>query len=256
VRELVVPGTRDGVRCLRAGPPAGVHRPHVVVVPGMGALGYLVPLLRELGRREVTATLLDLPGFGSTRRRQSGASVHGIGEATADVVRHLARVGELPDVSTVLVGHSTGAQAAARAAVAVQDDVSLAAVVLAGPTVAPTQRSLRRLLTAAPAAFLADSPRELRVVPDFVRGGRGTVDLLRSAVADRPERVVARLRAPLVITAGRLDAIAPRWWLDVLAGSAVRSRAVRVVTTPGSHNNPFTCPAEVADVVLACAPGV
>jgi len=242
----------DGVRCLRCGPEPASGRTHVVVVPGLGVLGYLVPLLRELGRRAVTATLLDLPGFGSARPRACEASVSAIGRTASDVLRYLSLAGALPAGGAVLVGHSTGAQAAAHAAVAVQDDLPLAAVVLAGPTVAPTQRSLRRLLTAAPASFLADSPRQLPVLRDLLRGGQGTVAMLRSAVADRPERVVAGLRVPLVVTAGRLDAIAPRWWLDVLARSAVRSPDVRVVTGPGSHNNPFTRPAGVADIVDQC----
>ena len=58
----------------------------------------------------------------------------------------------------VLLGHSTGAQAALQAALLVQDRRRLDAVVLAGPTVAPTQRRLD-LLALASARRTAGTPR-------------------------------------------------------------------------------------------------
>ena len=149
----------------------------------------------------------------------------------------------------VLLGHSTGAQAALQAALLVQDHRRLDAVVLAGPTVAPTQRRLDLLALASAAAYRRDSPRELVVLPEVLRARLRLLTLLRSAISDRPERAVPRLSVPLVLTAGRSDAFAPQWWLEVLAGGATRSPAVTVERLGGSHNNPYTHADELAGLI-------
>jgi pimeloyl-ACP methyl ester carboxylesterase len=234
------------VRSLRAG--AGGDGPHVVIVPGLGALAYLLPTVRALARRGVTCTLLDVPGFGSQHARPASGRLPSIAACVAAWVRSRPATERV-----VLLGHSTGAQSALLAALDAQDDRPVQGLVMAGPTVAPSQRGLSRLVAAAPAAYRRDSLRELAVVPDFVRAGRDLLVMLRSAVADRPEVNVAGLRAPLLVTAGRRDAFAPREWLAVLARSAVRAPSARVVVLPGSHNNVFTHPAAVADLVASFA---
>jgi pimeloyl-ACP methyl ester carboxylesterase len=244
VRERGVDLEGARVRVLDVGPTV-TGNIQVVVVPGLGALGYLLPMMRALGREGAACTLLDLPGFGSRAPLPGSPTVHGVAELTATFVQSLPS-----DAPIILVGHSTGAQAALHAAVRVQDSHRPAAVVLAGPTITPGQRSLPRLMARAPAAYRRDSPRELIVVPDYLRGRRHVLTLLRSAMRDRPEDTVAGLRAPLTVTAGRSDAFAPRWWLEALAGRAVRSSVARVKVLPGSHNNPYTHPARFTAVVL------
>lgn len=223
--------------------------PHVVLVPGMGAPGYLGPLVEALVARGARCSLLDIPGF--TRRGPLACepTVAGIG---ARVTEHLL---ELPDEPVLLVGHSTGAQAALDAAARLQGRRSLAALVLAGAAVAPTQRGLLRVALTAPAAFRRDSPRELVVLLDYVRAGGDAVRLLRSAIAHRPEVAVAAVTAPVTVTAGRSDAFAPSWWQRVLLAGAVRSARAVQVDLPGSHNNPFTQPAALADVILSAPSG-
>jgi pimeloyl-ACP methyl ester carboxylesterase len=218
-------------------------QPHVVVVPGLGLLSYLDPLLRALSRCGLDATVLDVPGHDRRSRRVVDATVPSIAAATAEAV--LARPGE----RFVLLGHSTGAQAALRAALALQDVRRLDAVVLAGPTVAPTQRRLDLLALASLAAYRRDSPRELVVLPEVLRARLRLLTLLRSAIADRPERAVPRLSVPLVLTAGHCDAFAPLWWLEVLAGAATRSPSVLVERLGGSHNNPYTHADELAGLI-------
>jgi pimeloyl-ACP methyl ester carboxylesterase len=149
------------------------------------------------------------------------------------------------------MGHSTGAQSALRAAVRVQDLRPLAGLVMAGPTVAPSQRSLPRLAAVAPAAYRRDSLRELVVVPDLLRANLALVTMLRSAVADRPEDHIGSLRSAVLLTSGRGDAFAPADWLSTLARSAVRAASVRTVQLPGSHNNPYTHPGPLAAVIEA-----
>jgi len=110
----------------------------------------------------------------------------------------------------------------------------------------PRQRSLPRIAAVAPRAYRRDPLRELRGLPQLVHGGPDAVRLLRSALAEHAEELVASLRLPLVLTAGRADAYAPPAWLSQLARAALASPSVRVVRLPGSHNNLFTDPGPVA----------
>jgi pimeloyl-ACP methyl ester carboxylesterase len=233
-------------RTIDAGPADGA--PHVVIVPGLGLPAYLLPLVRALAAAGARCSLLDVPGFGGPGPLACAPTLDG---AAIAVAQFLSNRPEAAPV--VLVGHSTGAQVALRAALLVQGRRPVAGLVLAGPTVAPTQRSLVRLAAVTPAAFRRDSPRELVVVPQLLRGGPDVVRLLRSALADRPEAAVAALTAPLTVTAGRSDSYAPAWWLDVLVAGAVRSPSAHRVVLPGSHNNPFTHAEDVADVVLSAS---
>jgi pimeloyl-ACP methyl ester carboxylesterase len=221
-----------------------------VLVPGLGALGYLLPTMRALAARGVRCTLLDLPGFGTSRARPGAPTVGSVGEWAAAWIRTVAPPGRL-----VLAGHSTGGQGALLAALRVQRERPLAAVVLAGPTVAPSQRSLARLVAAGPAAYRRDSVRELVVAPDLLRANRQLVTMLRSATADRPEASIASIRGPVVVTAGRRDAFAPASWLATLAGSAASAERVHAVQLPGSHNNPYTHPDALASLVVAAGRG-
>ncbi len=238
------------VRVLDLGPAPGLVGAappvaHVVVVPGLGLLGYLLPTVRELARRGAWCTVLDLPGFGTRSPLSAPPTLTGVATLAAAYLRTLPE-GE----RVVLLGHSTGAQAAVHAARLAQDHRLPAAVVLAGPTVAPGQRTLPRLVATAPAAYRRDSPGELVVVPDLLRANRHLLPLLRSALADRPEVTVAALRSPVTLTAGEQDAFAPAWWLRALRRSAVGAAGTDLVVLPGSHNNPWTHPVELADVVL------
>jgi pimeloyl-ACP methyl ester carboxylesterase len=218
--------------------------PAVVLLPGLGAPWYLRPLVGAFERRGRAAVLLDLPGFGAPAPSRCEPDVRAVGERAA----RWCAAGPDP---VVLFGHSTGAQAALHAALVLQEAGTPArALVLAGPTPAPGQRSIPRLLLLAPLALRRESLAELGVLRHYLRGQAGTWRLLRSGVRDRPERTRARLRLPVLVTAGRADSFAPPGWLDTLAGPGGR-----VVLLPGSHNNPFTHPDEVAGLVDAAVPG-
>src|SRR5438270_12426229 len=91
--------------------PARLTAPDVVIVPGLGALGYLTRLAGALAALGARCTLLDLPGFGSRRALAAAPTVTGVAETT---VRWLDR--RPAGRPVILVGYSTGAQAAARAA--------------------------------------------------------------------------------------------------------------------------------------------
>ncbi|KQX66290.1 alpha/beta fold hydrolase [Angustibacter sp. Root456] len=217
---------------------------HVVVVPGLGAVGYLQRFAAAVRARGARCTVLDLPGL-RQRPLVCEPTVQGLGFAAAE------RVLGLDDEHVVLMGHSTGAQAALHAAAWVEQVRPLAGLVLAGPTVAPTQRSLWQLALRAPRAYRRDSPRELLDIVELARAPAAVVRLVRSGVADRPEATITKVVAPVTVTAGRADALAPRWWRHVLVAQAIRASGRRDIELPGSHNNPFTHPGQLADVAVS-----
>jgi pimeloyl-ACP methyl ester carboxylesterase len=219
--------------------------PLVVVVPGLGLTHYVRRLVREVERRGASAVVLDLPGYGSPGPRTTAPDVRDVGRAAASWLVHHGTARPV-----VLVGHSTGAQAALVAGLEVQasrDDVT---VVLAGPTFAPGQRTLPGVLARVPLAYRHDGPWQLDPRELLRAGPRDLLALVRSGQRDRPEDGVAGLRLPLVLTAGRHDAFAPVEWLELLRGRAVRSPDVRVRILGGSHNNPWTHAAELATLLL------
>lgn len=59
----------------------------------------------------------------------------------------------------------------------------------------------------------------------------------------------------LALTAGEHDAYAPLPWLATLAAAAGRSPRVRTVVAPGSHNNLYTHPHEVTEVIADAVSG-
>ena len=232
--------------------------PDVVLLPGLGLPGYLVPSVRALADRGLTSTVLDLPGFRGTGPRACEPSVTAVGTAAAAWLQARCAAGSgAPAPPVVLVGHSTGAQAALIAALASAprsagcSDGPVAGLVMAGPTVEPGQRGLARLATTAPRAYRRDSARELLALRDVVRWAPDVVRMLASSTRDAPEETIGRLRLPVVRTAGRADAFAPTSWLSTLARSAVRSPSARVVRLPGSHNYPYTHPVAFSAVVAA-----
>ena len=243
VRSLRVDGTD------RAGHPDSMD-PLVVVLPGLGLPAYTLPTADALARRGLDCEVLDLPGFGSSRPCPTRPNIHAVGLGAAAWVRTHA-----PCRAVVLLGHSTGAQAALTAALALggeRDDLSL---VLAGPTFAPGQRRLPRLAAATPFAYRDDRLRELH--PSEIGHGRTAIlTMLLSGVRDAPEERIAAVRFPVTVTSGVHDAYAPIDWLDTLTTSASAARVTRTSLLPGSHNNLFTHPDEVADLLLLAAADV
>ena len=55
------------------------------------------------------------------------------------------------------------------------------------------------------------------------------------------------------MTSGFHDSYAPTAWLDTLATSAVAAASTRTSLLGGSHNNLFTHPDELADLVALAA---
>jgi pimeloyl-ACP methyl ester carboxylesterase len=153
------------------------------------------------------------------------------------------------------MGHSTGAQAALTAMLGLQQARAGMRLVLAGPTFRPRLRRVPTLALTALAAYRRDTLGELVVAPTVARGRTGVWRVLRSGMVDRPEERIRRVTVPVTLTAGEDDSFAPRVWLDQLAAAATSASSVECAVLPGSHNNLYTDPDHVADVVAAAAQG-
>jgi pimeloyl-ACP methyl ester carboxylesterase len=217
-----------GVRSLAAGQERA-DGPLVVLLPGLGALGYLVDTLAACGGW-ARSYLLDVPGFGHRPPRPCPPEVPAI---AATVSRWLDLVdGDLP---VVLVGHSTAAQAALHVAAERPDRVR--ALVAMGLTFPPEQRRFPPLARAA----LRDLPRENvglvpAVLPYYLRGGADLVRMVRSGQQDRPEEVIEAVRCPTLLVRGVHDTFAHQEWIDRLTAAAPDGWSV---TAPGAHTFPF-----------------
>jgi pimeloyl-ACP methyl ester carboxylesterase len=237
-REWRVEAGRVDDRPLRlfvAGAVTGL--PEVVLVPGLGAPGYLAPWVNRIGRW-TRATVLDLPGWRWGRARTCPATLAGVSEATA---RWLV---EQDRRDVVLIGHSTGAQAALRTALLVPD--RLAGLVLAGPTFDPAARTVGRLLGRAASTLIHERPAELpAVLPSYLHGGPGVLRFLFHALPDRLEERAGQLRVPVLVMTGQRDGFAPPKWAHRLAELA----GGRCTVLPGAHNACFPYP-ELADAAL------
>ena len=225
--------------------PAAAPRGTALLLPGLGLPSYTRRAAWAVSRLGLRCVVLDvLAGWRVGRRLP--AQVDPVAAAAAAWAGRCADPGPL-----VLVGHSTGSQAALAAAVRLQGSRPLA-VVLAGLTFRPEHRTVRGLARGAATAYRRDSLREMVVLRDLARVRSDVVRLVRSAQSDRPEDRVRELRAPLVLTAGEGDTFATQAWLGQVAGAA--GGPASVVRLPGSHNNVFTHPeAFAAEVERAAA---
>jgi pimeloyl-ACP methyl ester carboxylesterase len=212
--------------------------PELVFLPGLGAPGYLAPLLRAVAGW-TRATVLELPGWRGGRARSCPPTVAGIGAALSCWLEATDR----RDV--VLVGHSTGAQAVLHAAVRCR--APSAGIVLAGPTFTPAARRLPGLLRALAATLPRERPGELAaVLPDYLRsGGLPLVQLLRSGMADRMEERIGELGVPLLVLTGHADRLADPAWARRLAELGAGDWAA----LPGAHNFCYSDPEPAAELL-------
>lgn len=247
LRERLTPVRGRVVRSLTTDESFAGTGPLVVILPGLGLTFYTRPTVAALASRGVASAVLDLPGFGSARPWPTRPDIHAVGLTAARWVET-----EAPDRPVVVLGHSTGAQAALTAALALGSRRDRFSLVLAGPTFCPQQRRLTGLALATPLAYRDDRPAEVDPAEAW-RGRVGMLGILGSGLRDVPEERITRLRAPLTVTSGEHDAYAPFDWLDRLATAARNAAGVRTARLGGSHNNLFTHPREVADLVTLAA---
>ena len=212
--------------------------PELVLLPGLGACGYLLRAARAAAAW-TRVHVLDLPGFGHGATARLPADLGAVSAATT------AWLQSVPRRPVLLLGHSTGAQAALRAAL--ETPASVTGLVLAGVTFPPAARPRWALATRTARTLLHERPGEVpAVLPYYLRGARGLPVLLGSGLRDRPEDVVGALQPPLLVLRGRHDRLCPAPWARELAAAAPRGL---VQELPGAHNFPWTRPDETSDVL-------
>ncbi|MEV3973077.1 alpha/beta hydrolase [Streptomyces sp. NPDC050698] len=217
----------------------------VVMVPGLGAPGYLLRTLEQCARSG-PVRLLDVPGFGAPG---GPACPETVGSLADTVARWLAVV---PRTPVVLTGHSTGAQVALHAAVRAPERVR--ALVLLSPTFPPHLRRMRPLLGALARTVVHEPPGVVpTVLPTYLKAGpRRLLNCVRSAQADAPEDVMPALNCPITVAAGEKDALCPPEWIHHLARRAASGHALLV---PGAHAFPHPHPAATADLLTRASTG-
>lgn len=208
-----------------------VEHPPIVLLPGLGIIRYLLPLVR----RVVTwteITVLDLPGWSVRHRRNCRPDVGEIG-------RVAARWLEAQDRRDVLLlGHSTGSQAALHAAALVPDRLS--GLVLASPVFAPPLRRSRQLAGAIARTLPHEQWAELPAVLPASLASRlvPLARLLRSGMNEDPEVLARVLSVPASVITGSEDAVSPTDWSAQLAEACGGDCYVH----PGGHNACFVDP--------------
>ncbi len=216
--------------------------PTVAIVPGLGSVGSVERTAAAVGRW-TRCVVLDLPGFHSGGPLTCPPQV-------GDVARLTALWLSAQERPVLLVGHSTGAQAALRAAVAAPANVQ--GLVLIGPTFAPSIRDGAGLLAALTKTLWREKPSAAAaIVGDFRRAGITALrDFTRSGMADRPEDIIGQSLGPLLIVAGRHDHLALPSWARQLAGKAP---GAQVVVLDAAHSMPHSEPDLISGLLLTAA---
>jgi pimeloyl-ACP methyl ester carboxylesterase len=206
-RRVTVDGIVTHVRAA-----VGAAGAPVVLLHGLAVSHrYLMPTARALAAHHPVA-VPDLPGFGlsGTPPQVYGPDAH---------ARHVAALldgGSLAGIAgrpVCLVGHSFGAEVAARLAATRPESVS--ALVLAGPTSDPAARSYRGQVGRWLADLVREDPRQAAILARDVRdaGPRRILRTLRTSVHNRIEADLGAVTAPVLLLRGGADPVAPREWL-------------------------------------------
>lgn len=182
---------------------------------------YLVPLGERLaGQWPVFAP--DLPGFGLSESPPRTLDVPGLAQA---LERYMEAAGL---TRAVLVGHSMGCQIALE--LAAERPERVAALVLVGPTSEPGRRNPLLL----PPRLMASMPLEkpslwLSTLWDVWDAGipRG-LRTYACMLTDRPERRLARVRAPALVVRGTLDTIVSDAWVERMARELPQGELARI----------------------------
>jgi pimeloyl-ACP methyl ester carboxylesterase len=205
----------DGFRTIRTG--VGGVRLHArlntvssglpaVLVHGLAVTHhYLMPTARVLAARR-PVVVPDLPGFG---RSGKPARAYDVGRHARSLSEWLDRCG-LDRIC--LVGHSFGAEVAARLAVLRPDVV--AALVLAGPTTDPAARTWPRLVARFAADVLVEQPWQTALLAEGIATARPwrVAATVSHSLANAIEDDLVRLTVAPLVLGGALDPIAPLPW--------------------------------------------
>nr|WP_179435238.1 alpha/beta hydrolase [Microbacterium pseudoresistens] len=170
---------------------------------GMGRSVYLDIVSRLPGR----VIAIDLPGFGEAPEPARTLTM----PRHADLVAAWLRRAGVHDA--VVIGHSMGSQIAAELAARHPDVV--AGLVLAGPTVDSTARSIRAQASLLLRDLIGERPRVLwRGAREYLRGGPHLLRKMRATIVHEPEDAYRRVTRPTLVLRGEHDPLAPADWCE------------------------------------------
>jgi pimeloyl-ACP methyl ester carboxylesterase len=202
---------------------------------------YLMPTARLLAARR-PVVVPDLPGFGSSGKPGRAYDVDNHAHALSDWLDRsgLDRI--------CLVGHSFGAEVAAR--LAVRRPGVVAALVLAGPTTDPAARTWPRLVARFAADALLEQQWQIPLLVEGIAAARPwrVAATVSHSLGNAIEDDLVRLPVAPLVLGGELDPIAPpRWRTEVAALSGGTSLTVR----QAAHNVLTTSPRRSAAAIDA-----
>jgi pimeloyl-ACP methyl ester carboxylesterase len=232
VRSVQVDGHELQVRSM------GIGGPVFVLVHGIGVSGrYFLPLAEVLARQG-TVHLVDMPGFGATRKPRRRLSLADFARLVAGA---LDRLGVGP---AVLVGQSMGCQVVVELALLRPDTAT--SLVLLGPTVNRSERTAWQQGLRLLQDSLRETPRINAVVfSDYARcGPRWYLKTLPEMLGQRPEERIAGVQVPVLILRGEHDPIAPEYWIRELARACAKGSVASI--GGAAHVAMFRRPEEVA----------
>jgi pimeloyl-ACP methyl ester carboxylesterase len=202
---------------------------------------YLMPLAACLAER-FPVRALDMPGFGLSGDPGAPADVSALAKWIA---AWLEAIGEGP---VAVLGNSFGAQVAT--ALAEEHPASVRSLVLVGPTMDPAYPTKARQAWHWIRGLPHEDPGQLPVVlRDLADAGlRRAWRTFDIALADRIDRRLPRVQAPVLITRGAKETVASERWvveLDRLLPST------ETAVVPGApHDANYSTPAELAALVI------
>ena len=222
---------------LSAASPAGLP---VVLLHGLAVSHrYLMPTASRLAvRRPVVVP--DLPGFGRSDRPTGAYDVRRHAE-------HLAAWLDLRGLGRIcLLGHSFGAEVAAR--LAVLRPGMVAALVLAAPTSDPTARSRTGLVRRFAVDLLVEQPWQVPVLVRDVADAKPwrVLRTVGHSAHNAIEADLVRLPVRPLVLGGRLDPIVPRRWRVQVAAL---SGGTEVTIGEAAHNVLTTSPRRSAAAI-------
>ncbi|MEU8657299.1 alpha/beta fold hydrolase [Actinoplanes philippinensis] len=227
--------THDRHACRAGGLP-------VVLLHGLAVSHrYLMPMARVLAAHH-PVLVPDLPGFGKSGKPRHAYDVR-------EHAGHVAAWLDLLGLSRVgVVGHSFGAEVAAR--LAVTRPGLVAALVLASPTTDPAARSRRGLAGRWSLDLFVEAPWQAAVLARDVADAKPwrVLATVGHSVRNTIEDDLRRLPLAPLILGGSLDPVAPLRWRS---RAAAISAGVSVTVPAAAHNVLTTSPRRSAAVIAA-----